>query len=59
MAMTRISEFLADESGATSIEYVLIASIVSVCMIISLRSVSTSLQGTMNAVSTRLNSNGK
>jgi pilus assembly protein Flp/PilA len=47
--------FLEDESGATAIEYALIAGIVSVCMAAALMLISGSLQGTFNGVSTQIN----
>lgn len=47
--------FLEDESGATAIEYALIAGIVSVCMAAALMLISGSLQGTFNSVSTQIN----
>lgn len=46
-----VLEFLRDDSGATSIEYALIASIVSISIIVSLSQISTSLQGVFNSVS--------
>ncbi len=46
-----VLEFLRDDSGATSIEYALIASIVSVSIVVSLTQISTSLQGVFNSVS--------
>lgn len=51
MKKATLFEFLCDDSGATSIEYALIASIISVSIIVSLRLISTSLQGTFNSVS--------
>jgi pilus assembly protein Flp/PilA len=52
--MIMFSRFMNDESGATAIEYGLIAAIVSVGIIASLKSVSTSLQTTFGSVSTQL-----
>jgi pilus assembly protein Flp/PilA len=49
-----VLRFLRDESGATAIEYALIAAIVSICMVASLKQISGSLQGTFNSVSTQL-----
>jgi pilus assembly protein Flp/PilA len=46
--------FLKDESGATAIEYGLIAAIVGVGIILGLQSVRTELQGTLNKVSSSL-----
>jgi pilus assembly protein Flp/PilA len=48
-------DFFEDESGATAIEYALIAGIVSVCMTAALMLISGSLQGTFNGVSTQMN----
>jgi pilus assembly protein Flp/PilA len=45
-----LSRFGKDESGATAIEYGLIAALVSVVIIASLRAVGTSLTGTFNTV---------
>jgi pilus assembly protein Flp/PilA len=50
------SRFVNDESGATAIEYGLIAAIVSVGIILALGNVKTSLQSTFNSVSNSLNS---
>jgi pilus assembly protein Flp/PilA len=52
--MNMFSRFMNDESGATAIEYGLIAAIVAVGIIASLKSVSTSLQSTFNNVSSEL-----
>ncbi|MGB4866112.1 MAG: Flp family type IVb pilin, partial [Hyphomicrobium sp.] len=49
--MTMFSRFMNDESGATAIEYGLIAAIVGVGIIVGLGSVRTELQGTLNKVS--------
>jgi pilus assembly protein Flp/PilA len=48
------SRFLKDESGATAIEYGLIAAIVSVGIITALNLVSTSLDTTFTNISTQL-----
>ena len=52
--MTMFSRFMNDESGATAIEYGLIAAIVGVGIIVGLGSVRTELQGTLNKVSSEL-----
>lgn len=53
--MTSIfKRFAADESGATAIEYGLIASLVAVAIIAALGTLSTNLKGTFNKVSTNL-----
>ncbi len=54
--MNLVSRFMTDESGATAIEYGLIAAIVSVAIIASLKSVSGSLNTTFSKVSTELDS---
>ena len=56
--MNMFSRFVKDESGATAIEYGLIAAIVSVGIIAALASVRDSLQTTFTSVSTDL-TNGK
>jgi len=48
--MTMFSRFLNDESGATAIEYGLIAAIVSVGIIAALKSVKDGLNTTFNSV---------
>jgi pilus assembly protein Flp/PilA len=52
-----ISNFLRDESGATSIEYALIAVIISICMVAGLTQISSSLQGTFNTIAPSLAGN--
>lgn len=48
---------LRDESGATAIEYGLIAALISVVIIGAITTVGTSLNSTFNSVSTVLSSN--
>jgi len=50
-----IQKFIKDESGATAIEYGLIAALVSVAAIIALRAMGTSLDTMFNSVATILN----
>jgi pilus assembly protein Flp/PilA len=50
--MKKIVAFLRDESGATAIEYGLIAAIVSVGMIAALSSLRSNLADTFNTVGT-------
>jgi pilus assembly protein Flp/PilA len=50
--MSKISAFLRDESGATAIEYGLIAALISVVIIAAVKSVGTSLTATFNSVAT-------
>jgi pilus assembly protein Flp/PilA len=53
--MTRlISRFVRDESGATAIEYGLIAALIAVVIITVLTNVGTSLQAKFTAVATGL-----
>ncbi len=47
---TIFARFMKDESGATAIEYGLIAAIVSVGLISALTSLKTNLQGTYNTI---------
>lgn len=49
-----IKSFLSDESGATAIEYGLIAALVSVAAIAALQSLGGSLESIFNVVSTEL-----
>lgn len=51
-----IQRFKADESGATAIEYGLIAALIAVAIIAAVRAVGGSLNTTFNNVSTNLNS---
>jgi pilus assembly protein Flp/PilA len=50
------SRFINDESGATAIEYGLIAAIVGIGIIVGLGSLKDSLNKTFNTVSTNLTS---
>ena len=53
--MTRfISRFIANESGATAIEYGLIASLIAVAIIAAVTSVGTSLNATFTTVAGKL-----
>ncbi|GAW41902.1 Flp/Fap pilin component [Brevundimonas sp. SH203] len=49
-----ISRFAKDESGATAIEYGLIAALIAVALITVLGTMSTSLKATFTKVSTEL-----
>lgn len=53
--MTFLKNLLNDESGATAIEYGLIAALISVAIIAALNAVSGSLTGTFNNISGKLN----
>ncbi len=52
--MSKIAHFMNDESGATAIEYGLIAAILSVGIITVLGSVKTNLSGTFSKIATEL-----
>ena len=52
--MTMFSRFMNDESGATAIEYGLIAAIVGVGIILGLGNLKTELNNTMNKVQSEL-----
>jgi pilus assembly protein Flp/PilA len=56
-----VSRFLKDESGATAIEYGLIAALISVALIAGATSLGTTLNSTFQNLSTTLGSktNGK
>ena len=56
--MTKIfARFLKDESGATAIEYGLIAALISVALIVGAGALGDSLNTTFTNLSTELNSN--
>jgi pilus assembly protein Flp/PilA len=46
--------FIANEAGATAIEYALIASLIAVAIIVSLQVLGSQLQNTFNEVSSNL-----
>ena len=48
------SRFIKDESGATAIEYGLIAALIAVVLIVSLQTVSSSLSATFVGVADKL-----
>jgi pilus assembly protein Flp/PilA len=50
----RIKQFLADERGATAIEYGLLASLVALAIIASITVIGTQLSNTFNEVSANL-----
>jgi len=52
--MNMFSRFVKDESGATAIEYGLIAAIVGVGIILALQNVRAGLQSTFNEVNSQL-----
>ena len=53
--MNIISRFIRDESGATAIEYGLIAALIAVVIITGVTAVGTNLSQTFNSLSTKLN----
>ena len=52
------ARFLKDESGATAIEYGLIAALIAITIIGAATAVGTSLQGKFNQISTAVSSAG-
>jgi len=52
--MSRLLAFLNDESGATAIEYCLLASGISIAILYGVNAVGTSLNATFGTVSTQL-----
>ncbi|MCG6203172.1 Flp family type IVb pilin [Rhodopseudomonas sp. HC1] len=49
-----ISEFLSDESGATAIEYALIATGISIVILVAVNAIGAKLDGTLTTVNTSL-----
>lgn len=49
-----VTRFLKDESGATAIEYGLIAALIAVVLVGALQAVGTSLQGAFDKISTEV-----
>lgn len=52
--LVSMKKFLANEDGATAIEYGLIAALIGVAIIIAVTSVGTGLQGTFNSIADEL-----
>jgi len=52
--MDKVRNFLRDESGATAIEYGLIAACISIAIIAAVQSIGTSLNNTFTSVSNAL-----
>jgi pilus assembly protein Flp/PilA len=52
--MSRVYSFLKDESGATAIEYGLIAAGISIVIIASVNAIGTSLNSRFDTISTQL-----
>ena len=57
--MTTLKSFLRDESGATAIEYGLIAAGISVAIIAAVQSLGSNIGGTFNNVASTLANAGK
>lgn len=53
-----LARFVQDESGATAIEYGLIAALISVALITGATALGTSLNSQFNGISTKLNYTG-
>ncbi|MCM5554374.1 Flp family type IVb pilin [Pleomorphomonas sp. NRK KF1] len=53
-----VSRFLKDESGATAIEYGLIASLIAVAIITAATTLGTNISATFNKITTELNKSG-
>jgi len=51
---TIVSRFLQDESGATAIEYCLIAAGISIVIIVAVNGIGTNLNSTFSSISTEL-----
>jgi pilus assembly protein Flp/PilA len=52
--MSKITAFLKDDSGATAIEYGLIAAGISVVIIATVNAIDTTLNGKFDSISTQL-----
>jgi len=52
---TLFTRFAKDESGATAIEYGLIATLIGVAIIVGAGALGTKLNSTFNAISTKVN----
>jgi pilus assembly protein Flp/PilA len=57
--MTMFARFLKDESGATAIEYGLIASLIALAIITAATSVGTTLSATFTTISTKIDSTAR
>ncbi len=52
--MSMMNKLIRDESGATAIEYGLIAALIAVVIIVAIQAVGTNLSSTFNTVATSL-----
>ena len=50
----RIKAFLANESGATAVEYALLASLIAIAIVTSVTAIGVKLTGVFNEVATNL-----
>jgi pilus assembly protein Flp/PilA len=50
----RIKAFVANESGATAVEYALLASLIAIVIVTSVAAIGTKLSGVFNEVATNL-----
>jgi pilus assembly protein Flp/PilA len=57
MQMSKVFAFLKDESGATTIEYGLIAVGISVVIMVMINAIGTTLNDKINVISAKLNGN--
>jgi pilus assembly protein Flp/PilA len=55
--MNLVKQFLKNESGATAIEYALIAALIGVALIATLRGLRTNMSTSFNAIGAQLTSN--
>jgi pilus assembly protein Flp/PilA len=53
--MSRLKTFFADESGATAVEYALLAGFLALVVIASLSVIGSKLNGTFNQVASNIN----
>ena len=51
---SRVKAFFSDESGATAVEYALIASLIAIVIVGAITAIGTQLSGTFNEVSANL-----
>ncbi len=49
-----VGRFLKDQSGATSIEYAMIASVLSIVIVVSVQSLGSKLSGTFSGIQTAM-----
>jgi pilus assembly protein Flp/PilA len=52
--MEKLTEFLKDEQGVTSIEYALIAALIAIVIVVALNFVGNQLENTYDTVASRL-----